>query len=159
MATPNIGLDKPADGDTGWSTTLNDNFDLIDAAFEGLSDSAIVMDDTGGVATLHAGTTNGTKIGTATSQKIGLWNATPVVQPSGADQAAAASQTQDTLTDSSGGSASTTLASISDTATKDAVASINAQLDKIKADVAAVRTLCNQLRSDLVTIGAIKGSS
>lgn len=29
------------------------------------------------------GTTTGTKIGTATSQKIGFWNATPVVQPSG----------------------------------------------------------------------------
>jgi hypothetical protein len=29
------------------------------------------------------GTTNGTKIGTATSQKIGFWNATPIVQPSG----------------------------------------------------------------------------
>lgn len=28
------------------------------------------------------GTTTGTKIGTATSQKIGLWNATPIVQPS-----------------------------------------------------------------------------
>jgi len=27
------------------------------------------------------GTTTGTKIGTATTQKIGFWNATPVVQP------------------------------------------------------------------------------
>jgi len=28
-------------------------------------------------------TTTGTKLGTATSQKIGFWNATPIVQPSG----------------------------------------------------------------------------
>jgi hypothetical protein len=26
-------------------------------------------------------TTNGTKIGTATTQKLGFWNATPIVQP------------------------------------------------------------------------------
>ena len=30
---------------------------------------------------IATGTTTGTKIGTATTQKIGLWNATPVVQP------------------------------------------------------------------------------
>ena len=32
--------------------------------------------------------TTGTKIGTATTQKLGFWNATPVVQPSGSNQAA-----------------------------------------------------------------------
>jgi hypothetical protein len=34
------------------------------------------------------GTTNGTKIGTATTQKIGFWNATPIVQPTTAVAAA-----------------------------------------------------------------------
>jgi hypothetical protein len=34
------------------------------------------------------GTTTGTKIGTSTSQKIGLWNATPIVQPTTAVTAA-----------------------------------------------------------------------
>lgn len=29
-----------------------------------------------------AGTTTGTKIGTANTQKLGFWNATPIVQPS-----------------------------------------------------------------------------
>lgn len=32
-------------------------------------------------ATLSVGTTTGTKIGTATTQKLALWNATPIVQP------------------------------------------------------------------------------
>jgi hypothetical protein len=32
-------------------------------------------------ATLVMGSTTGTKIGTATSQKLGFWNATPIVQP------------------------------------------------------------------------------
>ena len=35
------------------------------------------------------GTTNGTKIGTATTEKIGFWNATPIVQPTTAVAAAA----------------------------------------------------------------------
>ena len=33
-------------------------------------------------ANIAVGTTTGTKIGTATSQKLGFWNATPVVQQS-----------------------------------------------------------------------------
>lgn len=37
---------------------------------------------------LVLGTTTGTKIGTATSQKLGFWNATPVVQPTTAVVAA-----------------------------------------------------------------------
>jgi hypothetical protein len=39
---------------------------------------------------LVLGTTTGTKIGTAVAQKLGFWNATPVVQPASADQAAPA---------------------------------------------------------------------
>lgn len=34
-------------------------------------------------STINTGTTNGLKIGTATSQKIGFFNSTPIVQPSG----------------------------------------------------------------------------
>ena len=103
--------------------------------------------------------TTGTKIGTAATQKLGFWNATPIVQPAAAGQAAAAAQTQDTLTDNSGGSASTTLAAISDTATKDAVASLAAQLAKIKADVAAVKTLEDAMRTALVNTGIMKGAA
>lgn len=39
---------------------------------------------------LTFGTTTGTKLGTAVTEKIGFWNATPIVQPSGAAQAALA---------------------------------------------------------------------
>lgn len=62
------------------------------------------------------GSTSGTKIGTATTQKLGFFNATPVVQRSAytqtystADRTVAAA-TQETLTDSTTGSASNTLA-------------------------------------------------
>jgi hypothetical protein len=39
---------------------------------------SLVFRDEGNI---EAGTTTGTKIGTATTQKLGFWNATPVVQP------------------------------------------------------------------------------
>jgi len=35
----------------------------------------------------EVGASTGTKIGTAVSQKLGFWEATPVVQPSGAERA------------------------------------------------------------------------
>jgi hypothetical protein len=92
----------------------------------------------------------------------------------------AAETNLDTLTDSSGGTASTTLASISDTATKNAVASIAAELalqkalntvlindaksfatenNKIKTDIAALVTLTTALRLALIAEGLIKGSA
>ena len=53
-------------------------------------------------------------------------------------------QTQDDLTDNSGGTASTTIASISDTATKNAVASLVAELALVKADILAILNLLKQ---------------
>lgn len=115
-----------------------------------------------------AGTTTGIKVGTATTQKLGFWNATPVIQPAAAAQAAAAAQTQDTVTDSTGGSASTTLAAITAgaayaqadmEAVKDALASIAAQLAKIKTDVANIKTLQDATRTALVNTGIMKGAA
>jgi hypothetical protein len=117
-------------------------------------------------------TGTGTKIGTAVGQKIGFWNATPVVQPAAAGQAAAAAQTQDSVTDSTGGSASTTLAAITApaanattsltddmTAVKNALASIAAQLAKIKTDVTNIKTLQDATRTALVNTGIMKGAA
>lgn len=118
-------------------------------------------------ANIAVGSTTGTKLGTSVSQKLGLFNATPVVQPSGASQAAV-SQTQTSLTDSTGGSVSTTLAAITAGASyaqadlvalKNAVASLAAELALVKTDVANTQTLGNAVRSALVAIGAIKGSA
>lgn len=43
-----------------------------------ITTSALTLGEGGNIV---AGTATGTKIGTATSQKFGLWNATPIVQP------------------------------------------------------------------------------
>jgi hypothetical protein len=90
------------------------------------------------------GTTTGTKIGTATSQKIGFYNATPIVQPSGAAQGA--------ITDSTGSSATTTLVTVrSDTAAH--TASDAQDNDHI------LYTLLNAIRTALVNEGLMKGSA
>jgi|SRR3990167_2988407 len=77
---------------------------------------------------IQTGLTNGTKIGTATAQKIGFWNKVPVVQPTSASQAAVS------------GTADSTYSANEVTLINDIV------------------TLLNQIRSDLVNIGIIKGS-
>lgn len=45
---------------------------------DGLTGGSMTMGEAKNIA---LGTTTGTKIGTATTQKLGFWNATPVVQP------------------------------------------------------------------------------
>lgn len=92
-------------------------------------------------ANLVFNTTTGTKIGTGTTQKLAFWNATPVVQPASANQAA--------LTDSTGGTADGTVSAVSGSGDD---ATINNNFKE-------VLTLLNQLRSDLVTMGLIKGAA
>jgi hypothetical protein len=78
---------------------------------------------------LILGTTTGTKVGTSVSQKLGFYNATPVVQPAAAAQAAVSG-------------------------TADSTYSTNEQ--NLINDLV---TLVNRLRSDLVTLGLIKGAA
>ena len=58
---------------SSFTLRLND-----DTAFASLSCGQITLND----ANVVLGTTTGSKIGTATTQKLGFWNATPIVQPS-----------------------------------------------------------------------------
>jgi hypothetical protein len=140
---------------------------LVSAALN-LSGNKTVFDG----VNLVLGTTTGTKLGTAVTQKLGFWNATPVVQPAAAGQAAVAAQSQTDVTDSTGGSVSTTLAAITApaanattsltadmTAVKNALASIAAQLALIKTDVANVKTLQDATRTALVDTGIMKGAA
>lgn len=87
--------------------------------------------------------TTGTKIATATSQKLGFWNATPVIQPASANQAAVAA----------------TVATTAATNTAPYGYTTAAQADDLITEVGQLKVLVNQLRSELVTIGIIKGSA
>lgn len=100
---------------------------------------AVVLGSGGDVTWVNGGdisfgTTTGTKIGTSSSQKIAFWGSSPVVRPASADQAA--------LGATSIGYGSTPL-----------------DRDDVVAEIDAIKTLVNQLRSDLVEVGLIKGSA
>lgn len=111
------------------STVDGNDIDLDIATIGGLltANGGITMGDAKDIA---VNTTTGTKIGTATGQKIGLWNVTPVIQPAAADQAAAVSTTTTTATTTA-----------------------------LQTDLDDVRTLLNQIRTDLVSVGVIKGAA
>jgi hypothetical protein len=95
-------------------------------------------------ANIVVGTTTGTKIGTATTQKIGFWNTTPVVQPSGANQAA--------ITNTAIGTADGALVSIGTTYS-------NTVANNINNNFADIATLLNEIRTALVNVGIIKGAA
>lgn len=119
--------------------------------------------DSGGVVTVETGTTNGVKFGGGVTSKIGFWGTAPGVQPASANQAALGSLVTVTLTDSSGGSATTTIAdvgaSFSQSGLNNIHASLIAQINHAVTDFASVKTLVNQMRSDLVARGILKGSA
>lgn len=80
---------------------------------------------------LSRGSDDGVCLGQSSTDKIGFYGlATPIVQPSGSSQAAATNTTTTT---------STTTA--------------------LTTDLDALRVLVNKMRSDLVALGLIKGSS
>lgn len=87
--------------------------------------------------------TTGSKIGTATSQKLGFYGATPITQPVGANQA--------TITDNTTGSVGNSLeyfygeGVVDETPINDNFATLDARL--------------NQVISDLVALGLLKGSA
>lgn len=95
----------------------------------GVGFSGLTLNDGSNIA---VGTGTGTKIGTAASQKLGFYNATPVVQPVGAAQAAVA-------------------------ATGSTNSSPYGYTTAAQAD--AIVTLVNALRAALVAEGLIKGAA
>jgi len=105
--------------------------------------------------------TTGTKIGTATSQKLGMWNATPVTQPThNADPAAMAGVTSAALTDV--GSTSTNPFGCSTAAQ---LARIVTAIDALVGDVAAAKTAIDAnnaaidaINADMATIGLTAAS-
>lgn len=105
--------------------------------FGGTYNARFTFDDAAGIQTwTHSeainyvfGTTTGSQLGTGATQKIGFWGATAVVRPVGAAQAAVA------------GTAGAAYTATEQTLIND------------------LKTLVNQLRADLVTVGLIKGAA
>jgi len=81
---------------------------------------------------------DGTSLGKDTTEKISFYGKTPIVQQSGADQAAV--RTTDLVT----------------TGALDTNSTVHKQIAK---DINELRAFANQVRSDLVTLGLIKGAA
>jgi len=82
---------------------------------------------------IQLGQTTGTQIGQATTQKLAFWGKTPIIQPSHANQAAIS------------------MASVTGGNT---VSEANVQ-----GNFTDIQNLLNQLRTDLIAAGIIKGSA
>lgn len=119
-----------------------------------LTGTTITIDDTVNFA--YNGTT-GTKHGTATNQKIGFWNVTPIVQPASANQAA--------LTNSTAGTYDGTLAALADLTDSPASADalrddiVNNLLPVLRNNFTDIHTLLDAIRTALVNSGLMKGAA
>lgn len=88
------------------------------------------------------GNPDGCSLGSATTEKISFYGVTPVTQPTSASQAAV----------------TTSVITTAATSTSPWGFATSTQADAVATIVAANRTLVNQIRSELVTLGLIKGS-
>ena len=91
-----------------------------------------------------------TQVGGSTTARVGFWGAAPVVQPSGADQAAV------TLGNTNGEIGGLT---ISDPPTQAEVVALRGKCEMLADDVRALSTLVHAVRGALVAVGVVKGGA
>lgn len=143
---------------TGVGTANTDTVQEILEALKGLDDLKLPL--AGGTLSgdvtmtdgehVILGTTTGSKIGTAVAQKLGFWNAAPVVQPAGAAQA------EVTAASTNGTIAGLTFSA---QATQAECEALRNACETVGDDVRAAIVLVNALRTALVDAGIIKGAA
>jgi hypothetical protein len=116
-----------------------------------INTAGFTMDDGANIA---LNTTTGTKLGTAVGQKLGFWNATPIVQPAAAGQGAVTATVGSAVATNSATN-STPFGYVSDTQADAIVTNVNA----LRVDVLALNTLVGALRTALVNAGIAKGGA
>lgn len=149
MALTNVSLGAKAHSSLGTGLMKSLSTKKLGIAVSGTDYLAPTIPD---AVNISVGTTTGTKIGTATTQKLGFYNATPVVQPTSANQAA--------VTTTVGSAVATTAATNTspygyDQAQADAIVT---NINALRVDVLAINTLVTALRLALVNLGIVKGS-
>ena len=116
---------------------------------------------------------DGAQMGRSASEKNAFFGATPVVQPADADQAVVAITATNpsaptAFTAPATGAAKTVttndaadLTTVADAlkVLRDEVATYETAISALVADVTNIKTLADQLRSELVTLGLIKGAA
>lgn len=102
----------------------------------------------------NTGYPDGYSVGLAVTDKVGFYGTTPAIQPAATAQSAVATTAITTVVTTA--ATSTTPYGFSTSTQPDAiVAAVNSLISRVSANV----TLLNELRSDLVTLGIIKGSA
>lgn len=124
----------------GTNATITNNYALWIQSGTTRLDGNLSLNDSSGIA---FSTIVGSKIGTSTTQKLAFWNATPIIQPSSANQTI--------LTDSTTGTPSATF-----TMTNVGVVFNQATLNN---NFATLIRLINEMQSVLVNTGIMKGSA
>lgn len=112
----------------------------------------------GNVVTINGDESNASniiKIGRA-ADVVSLFGAAGSAQPADASQAAVGAVT---TVGANTGTAGAGLSLIGDTATVNQAAAIMNDFAALQEDISALQVLVNQLRSDLVALGLIKGSA
>ena len=118
-----------------------------------VTDDLVVTDD---LTVTDSLTVNGNcALGNATSDLIALWGATATGQPSATNQAAVTTNAFSTLTLSATNVSTAAFFLVNSTQVSDLAALVN----QATVRAAALTTLVNQLRTDLVASGNIKGSA
>ena len=99
-------------------------------------------------------------LGEATSDKVGFYGTTPVVQPASASQAAFTAQTYTAVGTTTFSQAGTgAYAGVWGFASSTVALTLRTELNKVITDMALQNTLLLQLRAELVELGAIKGAA
>lgn len=145
IQTINVGTaanDKTGDPLRTVFQKVNSNFTYLDA-----NKVQTTLAEGANIAT---GTTTGSKIATSVSQKLGFWNATPIVQPAGASQAAVTLGNTDS--EISG-------LTIGASYTQAEVQALRDKCEELADDLRALSTLVHAQRTALVNAGLIKGSN
>lgn len=144
-----------------WRDTGLYVYSSVDGQLDVVADTLLQLGATGNLelndgVNIIIGTTTGTKIGTATTQKIGFYNVTPIVQPS------AYTQTYSTADKTH---AASTFAAVSETAatttlpfgytTAAQADAIPRELNDLADDVTDLKNLVNSLIDDLQALGLV----
>lgn len=145
-----INSDAASDLDLNAATSIDLNIGGTEQI--GLTAALLTFKD---VFDIAVGTGTGTKIGTATSQKLSLWNKTPIIQPAGALQAA--------ITNSTGGTQDGTLAALANVGIDVVLAAsqtdVNTRMATINDNFTDVYALLNAMRTAMVDFGLMKGAA
>lgn len=164
-------LDNTADA-TDFKIVVNGNlFSLYSGATsEDYTDTLLTISNAGVITlidggTMVLGTTTGFKIGTAATQKLAFYGATPIVKPSAYTQTYSTASktlpafTSATLTDWTGGTANLALVAVEATYTqatiRDNFADLVAMVNKNTVDVLAAFKVITQIINDLQALGLV----